>query len=190
MADHPTRSTTASVPVHLYLSQLLDAHPDLTNVEMARRLGYPRPNVIAMMRTGTMKIPIQKVPDIARILDIEPLALFQRVLSEYDPDLWALLNHLQGPPLVTRHEMALVSVLRAETGNMDPDFVADRAFVSALKLLAAQAADRAVGKAIPGRQNAIKRDSAAIRLNQELEDLCRRQAVERLDLRRRLMEAG
>lgn len=190
MTETTPSPATESVPVHLYLSRLIQDRPDLTNVEIARRMGYERPNVIAMMRTGTMKIPVHRVPEFARILEVDPYALLQRVLSEYDPGLWALLTQLMGQQLVTRNELALLTVLRAEMGNMDPDLVSDRAFIRELRLLVAQVADRQVGQTLPLQDKPHKRESKAIQLNQELEEMCRRQALERLDLRRRILDAG
>jgi hypothetical protein len=76
------------VSLHRYLGRLIWENEALTNAEIARRLGYPRPKVIAMMRTGTMKIPLKKTPAIARMLGLDPLFLLQRALNEYDPELW------------------------------------------------------------------------------------------------------
>ena len=191
MSPGSTSSTAIQappVPLHLYLSRLIDDRRDLTNVEIAKRLGYPRPNVIAMMRTGSMKVPLSKVPALAEILGIDPISMLQRVLLEYDPDLWTALASVLGKTLVTKNELALITTLRDLAGGTDPAVLDNKLFVEGFKALVGEAIDVDVAERLAARPNELaRRVSETARVNTELEDLCRRQAQERQELRRRLM---
>ena len=188
--DERTAVAQGEVPVHLYLSRLID-DAEFTNVEIARHLGYERPNIIAMMRTGTMKIPVSKVPALARVLGLDPLSLLQRVLTEYDSSFWETIHDVLGPATVTPNELALVSMLREQVGGMNPDLVNNKLFVAGFKALVGQALDEQVMSELAERTSVpSKRVTTAARLNGELEELCRQQALQRITLRRKLLAAG
>ena len=44
---------------------------DLTNSDIQPVMGYAKPNVIAMMRTGSMRLPVTKVAEVAKILEVD-----------------------------------------------------------------------------------------------------------------------
>lgn len=108
-----------SVPVGRYLSQLIAASGK-TNVEIAEALGYPRSNVIAMLKTGSMKLPVNKVGQMARVLGIDPVHLLDRILDESSPETWAALREVLGNRLVSDNEYQLVQFVREFVGGYDP----------------------------------------------------------------------
>ena len=59
----------------------------LRNTDMQRALGYPMPNVISMMKTGSMKPPANKVLAIAEMLKVDPVFLLRKVIAENEPAL-------------------------------------------------------------------------------------------------------
>ncbi|MBI5277347.1 MAG: helix-turn-helix transcriptional regulator [Burkholderiales bacterium] len=107
------------VPLRQYLSQLIAA-AGKTNVEIAEALGYPRSNVIAMLKTGSMKLPLDKVGPMARVLGIDPVHLLDRILAESSPNTWAALREVLGNRLVTDNEYQLVEFVRGHVGGYDP----------------------------------------------------------------------
>lgn len=116
---------------------------DIKNVDLQRTLGYPKANVIAMMKCGAMQLPANKVIDAARLLEVDPVFLLGKVVAEKDPDLWRAILTLLGKELVTDNEMDLIQLVRRELGGHDVDLVSSAAFVDALIPLLKSAFDQA-----------------------------------------------
>lgn len=187
----PQSTDEPEVPVHIYLSRKLDEREDLTNAEVARRLGYPRPNVVAMIRTGTMRVPLSKVRAIAEMLELDPAALLQRVLSEYDPQLWTTIQDVLGDQLVTDHELRLLRLLRSRARGLDPDLAGSTTFAAGFTMLVDQCLDEQVARETAKRASpSPARVTAVMAANQKLEDLIQRQAAERIALRRKLLQGA
>lgn len=177
------------LPLHLYLSKLIDERDDLTNVKIAQRLGYARPNVIAMIKTGAMKLPINKVPELARLLGLDPVGLLKRVLGEYEPTTWDTLQTVFGSKLITENEMALVWLFRRFAGGDDPDLTSNPLFVAGLDALVGAAVDAEVAKLLATNTGLLRsKVTRAAIVNDQLRELTRRQALERQALRRKLIE--
>ena len=60
----------------------------IKNPDLQRALGYAKPNVIAMMRSGTMSLPPSKALVAAQLLELDPVFLLNKVIAENDPALW------------------------------------------------------------------------------------------------------
>ncbi|MGB3245710.1 MAG: helix-turn-helix transcriptional regulator [Sulfitobacter sp.] len=75
-----------------FLSTAID-FSGLTQKEIARRAGFSRPNVISMMKSGETKIPISRVPGLARACGITERVLLEIVLSEDHPEIWEVIKH-------------------------------------------------------------------------------------------------
>ena len=101
-----------------YLAHQLDASGKSRN-DIAREAGFERPNVLSMMRTGAMKIPLTAAPGLARALGIDPAAFLRRCMAEYVPELLAAMVS-QGTGPISRNEAQILSVIRAATKNADP----------------------------------------------------------------------
>lgn len=179
------------VPLHLYLSRRMDEREDLTNVEVARRLGYAKPNVIAMMRSGSMKVPLSKVKTLAKLLELDAVGLLQRVLMEYDPALWETLEDLLEGKVITQNELNLVQALRSLTRGLDPALARNETFMTGFKLLVSQALDEQVMQELADHGSPLaRRVSEVAKVNVALEEMCVRQANERRALRKRLLDSG
>ena len=64
----------------------------IKNPDMQRALGYPRPNVIAMMRNGNMSLLPSKALVAAQLLELDPVFLLNKVIAENDPALWDAIS--------------------------------------------------------------------------------------------------
>jgi plasmid maintenance system antidote protein VapI len=186
MATKTSPAADHAVPLHQFLKRRFEEFPDLNNVKLAELLGYERPNVVAMILNGTMKLPIAKVPKLAKALDLEPVALLKRVLLAYDPSIWETLEEILGNKLVTKHERKLVEFSRRCLGGEDLDLVADPKTVARLTEVMSQALDQHLRREMPTRRSAsTERESEASRKSKEMLDLLERQAAERQALRKR-----
>ena len=92
---------------------------DLKNTDLQIALGYPRPNVIAMMRVGAMRLPASKAVITAKLLQIDPKFLLGKVIAENDQELWTEMSSVMNTALVTDHEMALIMLVRDAMAGHD-----------------------------------------------------------------------
>jgi len=185
MSTQKSQSRKQVVPFHTYLDDMMTAQ-GLRNVEVAERLGY-KPNVIAMFRSGSMKVPPNKVKALAEILGVDTLALVKRAMSYYDPELWETLDGLLGDRLVTQNERAILEVIRGRLNGIDIPLHLNDEFVGRLEMMADVAFDAQVrGELAAGGKSTTKRDSVITRANAEVNALIERQAVERQELRKKL----
>ena len=91
----------------------------LRNTDMQRALGYPMPNVISMMKTGSMKPPANKVLAIAEMLKVDPVFLLRKVIAENEPALWDAIASVLEQYLVTKNELALLRYVRYHLDGHD-----------------------------------------------------------------------
>jgi hypothetical protein len=104
----------------------------LKNIELSRVLGYARPNVIAMMKKGGMKLPANKVIDAARLLEVDPVFLLGKVIAESDPELWAVISSMLGGQLVNANELKLIEFVRRGLDGHDVDLISSPRLTTAL----------------------------------------------------------
>lgn len=112
------RSTRKSIPVHQILAFQLDFSTKSLR-EIATTIGYEQPNVLSMMKTGVMKIPLEVAPKLAKEVGLDPWHFTERCLAEYSPGLLSIINQTFGLTL-SDNERTIVNIIRAETGNQDP----------------------------------------------------------------------
>lgn len=92
----------------------------LTQKELAKRLGYTKPNMITMFKQGLTKVPVEKVPKLAKLLECDPLMLLQMVMNEYKPGEFQAILEVCGLP-ISKNERAILEIIREKSGNRDPD---------------------------------------------------------------------
>lgn len=111
---------TALVPVN----ELIAVHQERTgykNTELAALLGYPSGNIIAMLKAGTMRLPVNKIALAAEILHIDPLYLAMCVDVESKYNLTPLLVAVSKRTTVTLNEEKLIQKLRKISDDLDID---------------------------------------------------------------------
>lgn len=117
VAERPASSST-NLSVAEFLTLKID-NSDKSQSEIASELGYPNPNIITMFKQGRTKVPVPKVPAIAKALDLDPLLLMKIVLSEYSPDTWAAIEYVLGNNVVTNSEMDIINTVREAAGGLE-----------------------------------------------------------------------
>lgn len=104
-----------------YLAQQI-AISELSQKEIAERIGYDRPNIITMFKQGTTKLPINKVGPIAKALNVDPVYLLRLVLGEYMPETWEAIEQVMGKAnMVSEHDLEILQHMRKKTKNFDID---------------------------------------------------------------------
>ena len=123
---HDPRFT--ALPVKTILKIRMD-DLGLKNPDLQRALDYARPNVIAMMKSGNMSLPPSKALVAAQLLELDPVFLLSKVISENDPALWDAISAVMEEYLMTKNELAVIKMLRQGLDGHDVDLAALPAFV-------------------------------------------------------------
>lgn len=94
--------------------------------QIAAEIGYDKPNMISMFKRGEARVPLQKVPALARSLRVDPAHLLRLALEQYDPEFYVEIGKiLDRKDLVTENEVAIIHEIRKVTKNMDLSLTSD-----------------------------------------------------------------
>lgn len=111
----PSRQTIAE-----YISRRIDQLASKkTQKEIAKEIGYDKPNIISMWKAEDTKVPIDKIPALAKVLDVDPANLFRLALKQYWPEDAKIIADLFGA-VVSQNELAILETIRKATKNADP----------------------------------------------------------------------
>lgn len=91
-----------------------------TQAEIAREAGLRSPNVLSMMKQGQTKVPLARIPALARACGADGLYFLRLALEEYNPEVFKLLMDTLGESL-TDAEWAVIRCYRAGTRGIDLD---------------------------------------------------------------------
>lgn len=98
-----------------------------TNEDVASDLGYRSANIISMFRTGKTRIPLEKLPDIARLMKLDLTALLPLWFEQYWGERADAKTLIKGfaQRLLSSNELPLVENVRKATKNKDMGFTKD-----------------------------------------------------------------
>ena len=94
---------------------------EISQKDIAEALGYESANIVSMFKKGLTKVPIEKVPALAKALHLDPAHLLMLAMREYMPEAFATIQKTLGHT-VTENEFELVSEVRKATKDSDPAF--------------------------------------------------------------------
>ena len=98
-------------------------HSPKTQKEIAKEVGFPKPNILTMLKNGSTPLPINRIGRLAKAIDIDPAFLFRQTMLEYYPETWHEIEKNLGAPLLTQHERELIADWRQMTHHTDPGAV-------------------------------------------------------------------
>ena len=111
----------AETAIARYIDKQIDALKGVkTQREIAMEIGYEKPNMISMFKRGEAKIPLDKIPLLAKALHADPAHLFRLALEQYWPDLGATIGVIFGRMASENEEEIILKKWRAATHNTDP----------------------------------------------------------------------
>ncbi|WP_377387786.1 helix-turn-helix domain-containing protein [Rhodobacter lacus] len=95
-----------------------------TQNEIAAEAGFPNANFISILKSGKSKLPLDRVPSLAKALEVDP-AYLMRISLEQSVGVTAAkaITEIFGSP-VTASERAWLDELRDASGNSDPRITA------------------------------------------------------------------
>lgn len=95
-----------------------------TNEDVAADLGYRSANIISMFRTGKTRVPLEKLPDIARLMKLDLTALLPLWFEQYWGERSDAKTLIKGfaQRLLSTNELPLIEGIRKATRNKDMGF--------------------------------------------------------------------
>ncbi|WP_431064792.1 XRE family transcriptional regulator [Methylotuvimicrobium sp.] len=79
--------------------------------EIADMAGFNSPNIITMLKQGLTKVPVERIPALARVLDIDRVEFFELVMKSYRPKEYAVIVEIFGDP-ISDAERRIIRLLR------------------------------------------------------------------------------
>jgi hypothetical protein len=80
--------------------------------QIAEEAGFPKPNIITMLKKGDTKLPLEKIGKFAKAIEVDPIHLFKLCMQEYQPDTWGEVQKLFDQPIMTTNEMEILEIVR------------------------------------------------------------------------------
>jgi len=65
---------------------------ELSQANIADKLGYARPNMVTMIKQGHSRLPFDKLEKMAELVNLDPKHLLETALEEYEPDIFLMLK--------------------------------------------------------------------------------------------------
>lgn len=84
--------------------------------EIAREVGFDKPNMITLIKQGHTKLPLAKIGLMATALEADPVALLKLCLGTYYPETWEAIEPLFESAL-TSEEVVMVKAWRKFVGT-------------------------------------------------------------------------
>lgn len=104
--------------------RILELRPTKTQATVATEAGFPNVNMLSMIKNGTSKLPLDRVPGLARGLECDPGYLFLLALEQvFGSSAELTIRQIFGT-LPTRNEVAWLHEIRTASDGGDPHLTA------------------------------------------------------------------
>nr|WP_232367829.1 helix-turn-helix transcriptional regulator [Tritonibacter horizontis] len=105
---------------HYIDRRVLELKPRKSQAEIAADAGFTNPNVVSMIKSGASKLPLDRVPSMAKALECDPAYLLRLAMEQTvgDTAAQAILDILGTP--VSENETGWLVAIRDASGNTDP----------------------------------------------------------------------
>lgn len=114
-----SKSVLDKTTVAGYIRQQLD-FSQKTQVEVAKEVGFDKPNMITMIKQGKTRLPLDKAGKFAKAIGSDPIFLFKLALKEYFPEAYLELEKaMKQQPALTEYEVKLIHIIR-KSKNLTP----------------------------------------------------------------------
>lgn len=100
--------------------RILELRPKKTQIAIATEAGFVNPNMLAMIKAGTAKLPLDRVSALAAALECDPTMLFMLALEQLGGDTTDVAIKQIFGTLVTENEVAWLEEIRKASGNTNP----------------------------------------------------------------------
>ena len=83
-----------------------------SHTQIAKEAGFPKPNVLSMIKAGRTLVPMARIPALAKALGTDPKILLDGCLAAYHPEIHRIISSLAPSMLISRGELSVVRALR------------------------------------------------------------------------------
>jgi hypothetical protein len=94
-----------------------------TREQIATEAGYQSARILTVFAMGEARVPLDRVPALARALQVSPVHLFRLALIQYWPTEGEAIELPDG--LVSENERAILQCIRDRTDNADPELTSE-----------------------------------------------------------------
>lgn len=99
--------------------RILELRPRKTQVRIAAEAGFPSGNMLAMIKLGTCRLPLDRVPALAKALECDPARLFMLAIEQQDSVLALVIREIFRTP-ITKNELDWMEEIRSASDYSDP----------------------------------------------------------------------
>jgi len=100
--------------------RILELRSKKTQTAIALEAGFVNPNMLAIIKTGKSKLPLDRVPGLAKALACDATMLFMMAVEQLGGDTTDVAIKQIFGTLVTENEVAWLEEIRRASGNIDP----------------------------------------------------------------------
>ena len=97
-------------PTAMMLTEAIEKS-DLTQREIADRVGFKNANIISMLKTGETRVPLERIPALAATLGLDERQFLLLAIEEYHPGVHEVLVEVLGVPL-SDAELGIITMFR------------------------------------------------------------------------------
>lgn len=97
-------------PTAMMLTTAIE-NTDLTQREIADRVGFKNANIISMLKNGETRVPLERIPALATTLGMDERAFLLVAIEEYHPGVHEVLVEVLGVPL-SDAELGIITMFR------------------------------------------------------------------------------
>ena len=112
----PTTSTTLPMTLIGFM-ETRQAALCLSDHDLGAALGFEREVVVSLIKAGSMRFPLNKVPALAAVLRLDAAELLKIALRESDPTLVKLISETFDPLHLTATEVDMIKHQRSLSGS-------------------------------------------------------------------------
>jgi len=88
-----------------------------TQLEISAEAGFPRSSVLSMIKQGQTKMPMARIPQMAKALDVDAVEFFRLAMSEYMPELQRIADEMYARERLSAAEVELLQQVRKAVGQ-------------------------------------------------------------------------
>jgi len=115
-----TAPHAATPAAKLIADRIRDLSHRKTQAEIAAEAGFANPNMMTFLKTGKNKIPLDRVPSLAKALEVDPAYLMRLALDQAVGTMAAkAITEIFGTP-ATENERVWLDEIREASQNTDP----------------------------------------------------------------------
>lgn len=101
--------------------RITELRPRKTQTAIAMEAGFKQPTMLANIKAGTSRMPLDRVPALAKALECDPGRLFQLAFEQFDTSTTETTIKQIFGAIVSQNEAAWLEEIRAASGRTDPN---------------------------------------------------------------------